>query len=165
MAEVRNWRELLARLVAAAGTDLYPLNVFEVKPPSGQPWPRKLASCPALKDFYALCDGGDLSLQYKFLPLAELADETRRWADELPGLSSDDLPYRLTAKMVVLGENCDGAILVWDGKADRVSTLYWRGGDWEPTGLSFDEFAAALFTDPASVNADDLWTEALGQLG
>ena len=165
MADNSDWRRMLARLVAAAGTDAYPLCVYEVPPPSGQPWPAGLASCSDLRDFYALCDGGTLSLQYTFLPLARLEPETRRWAAELPTLSSDDLPWRLTDQMVVLGEDSGGALLVWDGAADRVSTLDWRGGDWEPLGLGFGEFVRALFTDPARVQADDVWAEALSQLG
>lgn len=165
MEKAASWRRLLARLVGAAGTDQYPLCVFEVRPSSGQPWPTELPSCPGLWDFYARCDGGTLSLQYTLLPLADLARETRRWAVELPALSSDDLPLRLRDRMVVLGQDSGGALLVWDGEADAVSTLYWRGGGWEPLGLSFEGFMQALFTDPARVQADDLWAKALDQLG
>ena len=48
---------------------------------------------------------------------------------------------------------------------NRIS--FMRGvlrGDWEPLGMSFGEFMLALFADPARVQADDLWVEALAQL-
>ena len=161
----RGWRPLLAKLVQSRGTDLYPLTVFEIPPPAGGGWPPGVPSCPALRDFYGLCDGGNLSLQYTFLPLAGVAPETDRWRAELPKLEGDGNDWWLEpGRHAVFGTDSGGALLVWDAAGDRVSTLYWRGGDWEPLGLSFEQFLEALFFDPARVQADDMWAEALTQL-
>src|SRR5262245_28398015 len=56
-----DWRDQLAKLVRARGTDRFPLLVFDVAPPSGRAWPDKLPSCQGLRDFYGLCDGGPWS--------------------------------------------------------------------------------------------------------
>ena len=64
-----DWRKQLGKLVRARGTDRFPLLVFDVASSSGRKWPDNLPSCPGLRDFYGLCDGGPLSLQYNWLRL------------------------------------------------------------------------------------------------
>lgn len=164
MPHVKGWREQLTRLVAAAGCEDYPLCVYDVRSPSGKSWPAKWPANSAIRDFYSICDGGTLSLQYTFLTLLEVGTETLRYRSELPKLAAEGQDWRLTDQMLVLGEDSGGALLIWDGTEDTLSTLYWRGGDWEPLGYSFEGFMQTLFTDPAKVHAEDLWMESLVQL-
>ena len=156
-----DWRPLLAAMVAAAGGVEMPLCLYDLRPPSGQPWPAGVPSGPGLRDFYARCDGGTLSLQYQWHPLADLKPETRRWAAELPKLSAPGRPWRLPPKAVVLGEDSGGALLVWNVASDRVSLMDWRGGDWEHLGLGFEDFMRTLFFEPDRLNAEADWAEAV----
>jgi hypothetical protein len=86
------WRTQLAKLIRARGADRFPLLVFDVALPSGRPWPDTLPSYQGLRDFYSLCDGGQLSLQYNWLSLAEVEGETERWQGMLRGYHGDGQP-------------------------------------------------------------------------
>ena len=77
------WRSQLEKLVRARGTDRFPQLVFKVAPPSGLTWPEGLPSCRGMQDFYAICDGGWLSIQYDWLSLAKVKGETERWREML----------------------------------------------------------------------------------
>jgi hypothetical protein len=102
-ALMADWRAQLAKLVRARGTDRFPLRVFDVEPPSGRPWPDGLPSYQGLRDFYALCDGGPLSLQYNWLSLAEVERETERWQGMLHGYHGDGRPVHATRAARGLG--------------------------------------------------------------
>ncbi len=158
------WREQLAKLVRARGTDRFPLLVFDVAPPSGRPWSDSLPSCQGLRDFYSLCDGGPLSLQYNWLPLSDVVGETVRWREMLHGYHGDGRTVLLTGRHVVLATDSGGAPLVWDAESDRLASFFWKGGGWEPYNLDFEAFMDALFLRPEQVPAGDMWVEALGQL-
>jgi hypothetical protein len=161
---VSDWREQLAKLVRARGTDRFPLSVFDVAPSCGQAWPDSLPSCKGLRDFYALCNGGPLSLQYNWLPLSELQTETARWRELLHDYQGDGRPVLLPGRHLVLANDSGGAPVIWDAESDRLASFFWKGGDWEPYILSFEAFMEALFFRPEQVSAGDMWLEALGQL-
>lgn len=161
---MNDWRPLLAKLVGSSGTTEYPLCVFDFSPPSNKAWPKKLPTCQALKDFYKLCDGGTLSLQYTFHSLVEVESETKRWVEELQ-LQPDGIEAPLvTGRHAVVATDSGGALVVWDADRKRLRTLYWQGGGWEEAEWEVEKFLEALFFDPASVKADDLWAEAVQQL-
>lgn len=159
-----NWREQLAKLKRARGTDRFPLCVFDVALPSSQRWPDGLPSCNGLRDFYALCDGGPLSLQYTWLPISKVEAETTRWREMLSGYRADGQPVLHPERHVVLANDSGGAPVIWDAESDLLASFFWKGGDWEPYHLGFEGFMEALFFDPARVKAGGMWEEALGQL-
>jgi hypothetical protein len=161
---VNEWREQLAKLVRSRGTDRFPLLVFDVAPPSVRSWPDKLPSCRGLQDFYGLCDGGPLSLQYNWLPLSEVETETAKWREGLHGYHGDGKAVLLPGRHVVVAADSGGAPVIWDAEYDRLASFYFKGGDWEPFNLGFEEFMEALFFHPDRVAAGEMWVEALGQL-
>lgn len=153
------WRETLGQLVTSRGTDRSPLLVFKLEPPAGG-WPDALPGCPALRDLYALCDGGPLSLQYTLEPASELTALTDGWRT---ALADDDVLE--AGGHVVLGHDSGGAALVWDAATDAMATYFAAGGGWEPLDTDAEGFLQALLTEPARVHAGcELWTEALQQL-
>jgi hypothetical protein len=155
------WRTQLAKLVRARGVDRFPLCAFDVASPCGRSWPEHLPSCQGLRDFYSLCDGGLLSLQYKWLSLAEVESETRRWREMLHG---DEQPVLIPGRHVVLAIDSGGAPVIWDAEADQLASFYWNGGGWEPYNLNFEAFLEALFSHPEQIAAGEIWDEALEQL-
>lgn len=162
------WRVQLEKLVRARGTDQFPLLVFELSPPSGKPWPESLPACQGLQDFYAICDGGLLSSQYNWLSLTNIAEETARWRAMLHNYRGDDEDILASGRHLVLAHDSAGAPVIWDAKADRLASFFWKGGDWEPYNLGFEEFMTALFLDPSRVSAGGeagaLWVKAIRQL-
>jgi hypothetical protein len=78
------------------------LLLFDVVPPSGRAWPASLPCCQGLRDFYALCDGGTLALQYNWLPVGEVEPETARWRDMLHDYHGDGQTVLLSGRHVVL---------------------------------------------------------------
>jgi hypothetical protein len=65
---------------------------------------------------------------------------------------------------VVVATDSGGAPVIWDAEADLLASFYFKGGDWEPYNVCFEEFMEALFFHPDKVAAGDLWVEALRQL-
>src|SRR5438876_9722851 len=94
------WQDQLTKLVRLAPTlqppaDPHgPAEVFRVAPPSGRPWPEGCPRCPALLDFYALCDGARFpwyAHHYTdWLPLADLRPGTQQLVDRLHQQYLDD---------------------------------------------------------------------------
>jgi hypothetical protein len=166
---MNDWRRQLERLVAARESKLFPLNVFNLAPASGNSWPSNVPSCKGLRDFYDLCDGGPLSIQFNWLPLAAVEAKTAQWRDMLHDYHGDGQPILSSERHVVLAHDAGGAPLIWDTIEDSLATFFWKGGGWEPFGLGFEEFMSALFFAPEQVRAGDLergdlWTDALKQL-
>jgi hypothetical protein len=64
---------------------------------------------------------------------------------------------------LIFGNDASGAPLIWDRNSDRVSTFFFKGGDWEPIAKTFEEFMTALFF-PKTIDENDTWHEALVQL-
>ena len=86
--------------------------VFSAARPEKSPWPSGLPSCPALEEFYRLCDGGSFSdgqWLYDFLPRHHLAAEAISLAESLgPGGEDEIVPERY----LVLAQT-DWGDLVW----------------------------------------------------
>lgn len=159
-----DWRTLISKLVEARGTQQFPLLVYEVRPPSGGPWPPGFPTCKGIRDFYSRCDGGLLSIQYDWLAIAKVEAETSRWRELLNDYHGDGQPVLLPGRHVVLATDSGGAPVIWDGVGDQMATFFWKGGDWEPMNLNFEDFMSALFLNPERVDAGDMWPEALTQL-
>jgi hypothetical protein len=146
-------------------------DLFEARPPSGKPWPAGLPSCPALAEFYALCDGGRF-YPYEVLPLRNIAKETASLRDWVGDDADDEAP---AGPWLVLGRHAevDSHVLVWDVAADRVG-LYSADNGWifdEEGGWSFAGGSPAalwegLFFPPAKSRdeMERLWHQALGRL-
>src|SRR5690242_20286329 len=101
-------------------------------------WPEGLPSSPSLREFYAECDGGSLG-PFSFLPLAEVADETRSLGDWMEGREPDGMPPR--GRWPVFGNNEYGHSLIWDADRDAVLLYDSDGGDlWDAddTTLAYD---------------------------
>ena len=115
-------------------------------------------------DFYRLCDGGPLSLQYNWCSLSELEAETATWCESLHNYHDDGQPVLIPGRHVVLAIDSGGAPVIWDADSDRLASFFFKGGDWEPYNMGFEEFMEALFFDPERVAAEGMWSEALEQL-
>jgi hypothetical protein len=152
---------------------------FDANPPSSNPWPGGLPTCPPLQEFYAACDGGRIG-PYQFLPRDELSAETAAIADWMESIGSEELPQQ--GLWLVLGHNEYGHTLIWDADRDAVLLYDSDGGDlWDAdnTRLAYDgswpgstgHLTLAQFFDrlvnPARDSPDEttqLWREALQHL-
>jgi len=153
-----NWRQRLSALVAARESVEYPLFVFRVRPPDPSPWPAGLPSSDAIREFYGLCDGGVLSLEASWFAKHELIPRRDDLRGQLFDYRGDGKHVLHPERHVVLGEDSAGAPLIWDAESGELSTFYWKGGDWEPWGLSVDAYLQRLFCDESG---DELWANAL----
>jgi hypothetical protein len=128
------WQDQLAALVRLAPTLRPPSDPqwpvvsewFRISPPSGRAWPEGCPCCPALRDFYAICDGARFprfDRHYTdWLPLAELRPRTqevverfRQWyLDD----GWDDMP-RL-GRHLVFARGSNDCCAIWDSSTDKV---------------------------------------------
>ena len=154
------WRTLLQRLVNI-NTDEFPLLVYQVAPATGQIWPQALPSNTTITDFYALCDGGNIG-QYHWYRTSDLPSVNEHWMKHLAHYYPDGSSPIVKGRHLIFAIDSGGAPLIWDSLNDTVATFWFKGGDWEPTGLNMDEFLSALFSLQPEV--DTLWFEALQQL-
>lgn len=160
-----NWRERLRNLVAANGTDQFPLLVFRLSPSQCNQWHAQLPACQGIRDLYNICDGGPLSLQYTFDPFNELLHTNQQWQETLHDYYGDGQPVLIPDRHTVLGHDSGGAALIWDSKTDAMATFFAKGGDWGALNFTFEEFMQKLFFEPDAVHAGaDMWPEALQQL-
>ena len=161
--QMTTWRDRLRKLVRVAGRLPAPFGEsFSVRPPSGRRWPARVAPCPALQEFYALCDGGTFS-HYSLDRLAMLQTFQGDDAAE-PG------------QYVGFGNTGFGHPLVWDGAADRVGYHDLDGADgfvWseetgaELMGRTMADFLAGLFSPPRHTRGDptqQMWAQVLADL-
>lgn len=94
-------------------------------PPSGRPWPGGLPPCPALAEFYTICDGGGFT-DYCINPLAELVESTesvREWGGDL----AEDPPD--VGRMIAFAYHDFGFPVVWDADRDLVGYFDMDGAD------------------------------------
>jgi hypothetical protein len=156
-----DWRSRLAALVRF-GKDLpEPMNLcFRARPPTRGGWPKRLPSCPALVEFYALCDGGQFSC-YDFLPLRRVKAEAaafRGWPDR-PGDQSAGVRHLL------LGYDQDSFALIWDSAKDELIHYKSDAQSAYPRGVPFAAFAEKLFAPELGPGElPDLWVAALRHL-
>jgi hypothetical protein len=158
-----DWRSLLTKLVAARESELFPLLVFRLAPPAGGQWPAGLPCCPALRDFYAGCDGGILD-QFDWHAQADLERETDRWREMLHDYHGDGQDILASGKHVLFATDSAGAPVIWDATDNSVASFYSKGGGWEPFGRDFEGFLADLFDAARFQRPGDLWAQALAQL-
>jgi hypothetical protein len=158
---MRDWRPRLASWVQRwERLSELTRDCFPVRPSAGAPWPPGLPYCPALAEFYALCDGGTFG-PYELLPLAEVAGPADEWLASSPGL--DLVPGR----WLRLGDHEYGHALIWDADADRL--LLYSPDDMAARRLkgSAEDFLRRLF-HPSSKSTDEtkrMWLEALAEAG
>jgi len=160
---MKNWFLQLNRLVNVNGTDEHPLFVFKVNPPSISNWPNGITPNKSLVDFYKVCDGGLISLQYNFIELKDIELETKQWEQNLHNYYGDGQRVLIYGKHVVFAFDSQGAPIIWDSENDKVLSFYAAGGDWEPFNQSFDEFISSIFIN-SEEDDDDIWFIALDQL-
>jgi hypothetical protein len=152
-----DWRARLAALVRF-GKDLpEPMNaVFRARPPARGRWPKGLPACPALVEFYTLCDGGTF-FRYDFLPLHRVKAEAltlRGWPDR-PGDPAAEVRHLL------LGYDPDSFALIWDSRKDEVTESKSEAGVSYAHG-SFAAFMQELFLPEfAPDELPDLWVTTL----
>ena len=157
------WQSQIQKLVRVAEQLPEPLNeAFSARPSSGGSWPPSLPPCPALQEFYALCDGGTFS-HYSLHPLAEL-HEFQEDDEAEPG------------RYLAIGDTEFGYSLVWDSVEDRVGYYDFDGADgfvWseetgaELMGRRMVDFLAGLFSPPRRTRGDEvqqMWAKVLAEL-
>ncbi|TWU22952.1 hypothetical protein Pla52o_24850 [Novipirellula galeiformis] len=166
---MNDWREWLRSLVSMGDCDTFPLLVFHANPPANEPWPSDLPASPAIRDLFAICDGGFFG-DFNWFGLSPQLPERERltlqnayWHEQLSGYYPDGTSPLTSGQHLILGNDASGSPLIWDQINDRVSTFYFKGGDWEPIESSFEEFMVGLFF-PETVEENDFWHEALSQL-
>lgn len=144
---MRDWQIELEKMVRFSGRLPELIREgFEANPPSGGSWPDGLPTCPALRDFYRLCDGGNIG-GYFPVPLAEIADETERlneWIEDRGG--EDELT---PGGWVIIGRNEADLCILWDAAKDRLFLYDSDGGGTEPAGGPVEKFLERLFNPPA----------------
>jgi hypothetical protein len=157
------WQSRLQKLVRVIEELPEPLNdYFLVEPPSGKSWPKELPPCPALKEFYTLCDGGTFS-HYSLHSLDEVHE-----FDE-----GDDVGPE---GYVTIGDTEFGHSLVWDSAKDQVGYYDFDGADGfvmseetgaELMGRTMADFLAGLFSPPRRTKGDkvqQMWSQVLIEL-
>ena len=155
-----DWRSRLAALVRV-GKDLpEPMNWFRARPPTRRGWPKSLPACPALAEFYTLCDGGTF-FWYDFFPLRRVKAEAaafRGWPDR-PGDPSEQLRHLL------LGYDPDSFALIWDSAKDELVLFKADAQDTYPGGVTFAAFVEELFGPKlAPGELENLWEATLRYL-
>lgn len=160
-----DWKAMVQKLVQFG--DQLPEEqqmIFHGEPPAQRPWPKGVPARPALREFYALCDGASLGT-FTIRGLGELED-LRKW--------SGDKEYK-AGRYVIFGDTEFGSPLVWDSVENVVGYHDQDGADGlvmsEETGsdlmgLSLEAFLERLFAKPADVRDETakLWAETLDRL-
>ena len=154
------WRDLLRKMVkyyaADPAPDDDPMFLFSARPPSAGRWPDSLPLCPAMREFYQLCDGGEMCVS--FVPFGGLVETTTRWIDNLKGYD-DRGDILFPGRHIVFAEDAGGAPHIWDSETGKTASFYYRGGDWEePSFRSFEAYLQYAFS-PSS--QDEEWSTAI----
>lgn len=166
---MQDWRKLLRSLVKIGKSETFPLLVFTANPPANESWPQDLPTSPVIHQLFGICDGGFFA-DYNWLGLSpqlpereSLTLQNEYWHEHLSGYYPDGTSPIADGKHLILGNDASGSPLIWDRDTDRVSTFFFKGGDWEPLEATFDEFMTGLFF-PKIIEENDMWHEALSQL-
>lgn len=166
---MHDWRQLLRCLVTIRKSETFPLLVFTANPPVNYPWPEHLPASPGIHELFSICDGGFFA-DYNWLGLSAQLPERERltlqnayWHEHLAGYYPDGTSPLSDGQHLILGNDASGSPLIWDRNTDRVSTFFFKGGDWEPLESTLEEFMTGLFS-PTTIEENDMWHEALAQL-
>jgi hypothetical protein len=160
------WQFQLQKLVRICEQLDDPLNeAFSAEPPSGKPWPSHLPSCPALQEFYGICNGGAFS-HYSLASQAEL-----EFFSEF--VNEDEAEPN---RYIVIGDTEFGHSLVWDSTQDQVGYYDLDGADGfvmseeigaDLMGRTMSDFLTGLFSPPRRTRGDkvqQMWTKTLAEL-
>ncbi len=153
------WQARLEKLVRLGRQMPPPLNFFTAARPLSSPWPAGLPSCPTLKEFYRLCNGGwfggGLAL-YQFLPRGKLAGEVRHWRGKLwVGDTTLDDSFLVLALDDIGG-------LFWEASTDRLHHFdLERGTELLPDASTADFFERLFDPERAEGQAAAEWAQAL----
>ena len=137
-------------------------DAFLVEPTAGKQWPQQLPFCPALLEFYAICDGGVFSYY------------TLHGLDDLQMFDEDEAE---AGRYLAIGDTTFGHTLVWDSREDKVGYYDFDGADGfvfssetgaREMGLTMDGFLSGVFTLPTHPNRRDpvetMWIQILDRL-
>jgi hypothetical protein len=168
----RDWRARLAKLVRVGRTWQFPLKAFCPRPPSGRPWPKGLPSSAALRDLYALCDGGtSFGGHFGWLRLRELKPAAKNMVEQVRqdrNSGIEQQPFVL-GRHLLLAKDSDGFPLVWDAETQLLAWYQPEidgGRGWEPLNITVDAYLDGLFfPEPgATFVAHPYWLEVLRQI-
>jgi hypothetical protein len=161
-AEEMDWHDRLAQLVAVGEDSEFPLVAYRVLPPKENGiFPDKLPHSESIRQFYAICDGGSIA-DYEIAGICEIEALNENWRRILSGYYPDG-SSPLGDRHLVLGTDSGGAPLIWDSESDRMSTFWFKGGDWEALGSTLGDFLQDLLF-PKELVSGDLWHQALALL-
>jgi hypothetical protein len=137
-------------------------DAFLIEPSAGKQWPQRLPSCPALLEFYTICDGG----VFGYYTLHGLAD-----------LQMFEEAEAEAGRYLAIGDTTFGHTLVWDSREDKVGYYDLDGADGfvfssetgaKEMGLTMDGFLQEVFTPPTHPNQRDsvetMWRQILDRL-
>ena len=166
---MHDWRESLRDLVTIGKSNPFPLLVFTANPPVSAPWPQNLPASNPIHELFQICDGGFFA-HYNWLGLStelpkreQLTLQNAYWHEHLKDYYPDGTSPLAQGQHLIFGNDASGSPLIWDRNSDRVSTFFFKGGDWEPIAQTFEEFMTDLFF-PKTIDETDMWQEALAQL-
>jgi hypothetical protein len=156
------WQDQLFKLVRLAPTLQPPTDPhwpgvewFRIAPPSGGAWPAGCPRCPALLDFYAICDGARFpwfDRHYTdWLPLADLRPRTQELVERIhqqhPGSDWDNMLQ--LGHHLVFAHGLNDYSLVWDSSTNQVFSHSAYEDDWNEQDESVEEMLqAALLPQP-----------------
>lgn len=157
------WQTKLRKLVEVF--DQLPSEIsdsFLIEPTARKKWPPQLPCCPALLEFYSICDGGVFSYY------------TLHGLDDLQMFDEGEAE---AGRYLAIGDTTFGHTLVWDSREDMVGYYDFDGADGfvfssetgaKEMGLTMDGFLSEVFTPPSQVNQRDFlgksWIQVLDRL-
>ena len=137
-------------------------DAFLLEPSAGKTWPKRLPACPALLEFYAICDGGVFGYY------------TLHGLDDIKMFDEDEAE---AGRYLAFGDTAFGHTLVWDSREDKVGYYDLDGADGfvfssetgaKEMGLTMDGFLSGVFTPPTRPNQRDpmetMWIQILERL-
>jgi hypothetical protein len=156
------WQDQLARLVRVYPTLRVPsdpqwpaVEWFTVAPPYGGAWVEGCPRCPALLDFYDICDGARFPWfdrhYIDWLPLADLRPRTQELLERLhqryQGDEWDDMPQ--LGRHLVFAHGLNDYWMIWDSSTNQVFSRNEYEDDWNEQDETVEEMLqAALLPRP-----------------
>ena len=151
-----DWRTVLGRIVELEPPDDYPFVVFGAEPPATYVWPSSIPCPRELHEFWAICGGGYFAHE-NWLGADQAVAAARQWEARLSDYDARGAVLDC-GRHLVFAIDSGGCPVIWDSHTDLVASFFFKGGDWEPTGLTMEQYLQATFVTPA---ATDDWLEYL----